>query len=304
MAMNLAQIKDLLLPGLYKVTGEYEQIPRRWDKIFTTKTSTLAIERSVQTRYFGLAQYKTEGAAVGFDNNAGQRYVYNAETQEVALAFSITKKAIDDNKFKSDFNPSVAGLNMSFAQFKETVGADVLNSATTYDSSIGGDGKALCATDHPVDGSTYANKPSTEMNLNEASLLTAQVAVRTDFVNEAGLKIYAMAKTLVIPPQLEATAVRLTKTELRPGTANNDVNAIKSVAGGLPGGYIVNEYLTSQYAWFLTTNIEGLIHMKRKGYETDMQVDFHTDNLLVKGYERYCFTYNDPRCIYGSFPTS
>lgn len=304
MAMNLAQIKDLLLPGLYKVTGDYEQIPRRWDKIFTTKTSTLAVERSVQTRYFGLAQYKTEGASVGFDNNAGQRYVYNAETQEVALAFAITRKAIDDNKYKSDFNPSVAGLNMSFAQFKETVGADVLNSATTYDNNIGGDGKALCATDHPVDGGTYANKPSTEMNLNEASLLTAQVAVRTDFVNEAGLKIYAMAKTLVIPPQLEATAVRLTKTELRPGTANNDVNAIKSVAGGLPGGYIVNEYLTSQYAWFLTTNIEGLIHMKRKGYETDMQVDFHTDNLLVKGYERYCFTYNDPRCIYGSFPTS
>lgn len=304
MAVNLAQIKDLLMPGLYKLTGDYDQIPRRWDKIFTTKTSTLAIERSVQMRMFGLAQYKSEGAAVGFDNGAGQRYVYNAETQEVALAFAITRKAIDDNKYKSEFNPSVGMLNNSFAQFKETLGADILNSATTYDSNIGGDGKALCATDHPVDGSTFANKPTTEMNLNEASLLTAQVAVRTDFVNEAGLKIYAMAKTLVIPPQLEATAVRLTKTELRPGTANNDVNAIRSVAGGLPGGYIVNEYLTSAYAWFLTTNIEGLIHMKRKGYETDMQVDFHTDNLLVKGYERYCFTYNDPRCIYGSFPTS
>jgi len=304
MAVNLAQIKDLLMPGLYKLTGDYDQIPRRWDKIFTTKTSTLAVERSVQMRMFGLAQYKSEGAAVGFDNGAGQRYVYNAETQEVALAFAITRKAIDDNKYKSDFNPSVAMLNNSFAQFKETLGADILNSATTYDSNIGGDGKALCATDHPVDGSTFANKPSTEMALNESSLLTAQVAIRTDFVNEAGLKIYAMAKTLVIPPQLEATAVRLTKTELRPGTANNDVNAIRSVAGGLPGGYIVNEYLTSAYAWFLTTNIEGLIHMKRKGYETDMQVDFHTDNLLVKGYERYCFTYNDPRCIYGSFPTS
>lgn len=304
MAINIAQIKDLLQPGLMALTGKYEDIPRRWDQIFTTKTSSLALERTVQMRYFGLAQYKSEGASVGFDNGAGQRYVYNAETQEVSLAFSITRRAIDDNKYKSDFNPSVAGLNRSFAQFKEIAGADILNNDTTYDSNIGGDGKALCDTGHPVDGGTYANKPTTEMNLNEASLLTGQVAVRTDFVDEAGLKIHAMANKLIIPPQLEATAVRLTKTELRPGTANNDVNAIKSVAGGLPGGYMVNEYLTSAYAWFLTTNIDGLIFMKRKGYETDMQVDWHTDNLLVKGYERYCFTYNDPRAVYASFPTS
>lgn len=304
MPVNLSQIRDLLLPGLRGVIGEYKQIPTQWDKVFERGKSNMALERTASMRYLGLAQLKTEGGQTAFDNNAGERYLYNQEHKEIALGYAFTRKAIDDNLYKTQFRPSNLGLQRSFAQTKEIYGANVLNTATTYDSAVGGDGKALCATDHPVDGSTYANKPTTEMNLNEASLLTAQVAVRTDFVNEAGLKIYAMAKTLVIPPQLEATAVRLTKTELRPGTANNDVNAIKSVAGGLPGGYIVNEYLTSQYAWFLTTNIEGLIHMKRKGYETDMQVDFHTDNLLVKGYERYCFTYNDPRCIYGSFPTS
>ena len=135
-------------------------------------------------------------------------------------------------------------------------------------------------------------------------LLQTMTNVRTGFVNEAGLKILARARRLVVPPALEPQAIRLTKTELRPGTANNDVNAVLTTSGGLPEGYIVLDFLSSQYAWFLTTNIEGLIHMLRVPYEMDMQVDFITDNLLVKGYERYSFGYNDPRAIYGSFPTS
>jgi phage major head subunit gpT-like protein len=130
------------------------------------------------------------------------------------------------------------------------------------------------------------------------------ISIRQNFRDIAGLKIFARGRKLIIPPTLEPVAIRLTKTELRPGTANNDVNAIISTAGGLPEGYMVNDYLTSNYAWFLLTNIKGLVYMERVPYEMDMQVDFTTDNLLVKGYERYSFGYYNWRSIFGSFPTS
>ena len=200
--------------------------------------------------------------------------------------------------------PSNLGLIESFQQTKEIYGANILNTATTYNASIGGDGVALCSTSHPIDGGTVANTFSTQLDLNEASLLSGMIAVRTNFKDQAGLKVFARARKLVVPPQLEPVAIRLTKTELRPGTADNDVNAIISTAGGLPEGYIVNDFLTSQYAWFLLTNIDGLSYMERVAFETDMQVDFVTDNLLVKGYERYSFGYYNWRSIFGSFPTS
>ena len=304
MAVSLSQIKSELLPGLFDVRGSYDMIPRQWDKVFTTHKSNMAVERSTQMRFLGLPQLKSEGGATAFDNNAGERFTFNFEHQEVALGYAITRKAIDDNLYKAQFNPTNLKLQESFAQFKEIQGANILNNATTYSANIVGDGKALCATDHPYDGGTWANRPATDLDLNEASLLQTMINVRTGFVNEAGLKILARARRLVVPPALEPQAIRLTKTELRPGTANNDVNAVLTTSGGLPEGYIVLDFLSSQYAWFLTTNIEGLIHMLRVPYEMDMQVDFITDNLLVKGYERYSFGYNDPRAIYGSFPTS
>ena len=304
MAVSLSQIKSELLPGLFDVRGSYDMIPRQWDKVFTTHKSNMAVERSTQMRFLGLPQLKSEGGATAFDNNAGERFTFNFEHQEVALGYAITRKAIDDNLYKAQFNPTNLKLQESFAQFKEIQGANIMNNATTYSANIGGDGKALCATDHPYDGGTWANRPATDLDLNEASLLQTMTNVRTGFVNEAGLKILARARRLVVPPALEPQAIRLTKTELRPGTANNDVNAVLTTSGGLPEGYIVLDFLSSQYAWFLTTNIEGLIHMLRVPYEMDMQVDFITDNLLVKGYERYSFGYNDPRAIYGSFPTS
>lgn len=304
MAVSLSQIKSELLPGLFDVRGSYDMIPRQWDKVFTTHKSNMAVERSTQMRFLGLPQLKSEGGATAFDNNAGERFTFNFEHQEVALGYAITRKAIDDNLYKAQFNPTNLKLQESFAQFKEIQGANILNNATTYSANIGGDGKALCATDHPYDGGTWANRPATDLDLNEASLLQAMTNVRIGFVNEAGLKILARARRLVVPPALEPQAIRLTKTELRPGTANNDVNAVLTTSGGLPEGYIVLDFLSSQYAWFLTTNIEGLVHMLRVPYEMDMQVDFITDNLLVKGYERYSFGYNDPRAIYGSFPTS
>ena len=303
MAVNLASIKDLLLPGLRGVEGKYDQIPMQWDKIFTKHDSKMALERTAEMRFLGLAQLKTEGGQTAFDNGAGERYVYNQEHVEIALGYAITRKAIDDNLYKSQFQPSNLGLMESFAQTKEIYGANVLNTATTYNAAIGGDGKALCATDHPIDSGTVANTPSVQVDLNESTLLNGMIAIRTNFKDQAGLKVFARGRRLIVPPALEPTAIRLTKTELRPGTANNDVNAIMMTAGGLPEGYMVNDYLTSTRAWFLLTNIDGLSYMERIKFETDMQVDFVTDNLLVKAYERYSFSYYNWRAIYGSFPT-
>jgi phage major head subunit gpT-like protein len=304
MAVNLSAIKDLLLPGLRGIEGKYEQIPSQYDKIFTKHNSKLALERTAEMRFLGLAQLKTEGGQTSFDNAAGERFVYNQEHNEIGLGYAITRKAIDDNLYKTQFQPSNLGLVEAFHQTKELYGANVINTASTYNSAVGGDGKALCATDHPIDGGTVANRPTTDVDLNEATLLNAMIAIRTNFKDQAGLKIFARGRRLVVPPQLEPVAIRLTKTELRPGTADNDVNAIMSTAGGLPEGYMVNDYLTSAFAWFLLTNIDGLSYMERVAFETDMFVDFATDNLLVKGYERYSFGYYNWRAIWGTFPTS
>jgi hypothetical protein len=303
MAVNLSAIKDLLLPGLRGVEGKYEQIPSQYDKIFTKHESKMALERTAEMRFLGLAQLKTEGGQTAFDNGAGERYVYNQEHTEIALGYAITRKAIDDNLYKTQFAPSNLGLIESFQQTKEIYGANILNTATTYNASIGGDGKSLCAADHPIDGGTVSNLPTTPVDLNESTLLNAMIAIRTAFKDQAGLKVFARGRKLIIPPQLEPVAIRLTKTELRPGTADNDVNAILTTAGGLPEGYMVNDFLTSARAWFLLTNIDGLSYMERVKFESDMQVDFVTDNLLVKGYERYSFGYYNWRSIWGSFPT-
>ena len=304
MAVNLSAIKDLLLPGLRGVEGKYEMIPSQYDKIFTKHDSKLALERTAEMRYLGLAQLKTEGAQTSFDNSAGERYVYNQEHNEIALGYAITRKAIDDNLYKTQFHPSNLGLIESFQQTKEIYAANILNTSSTYNAAIGGDGVSLVNTSHPIDGQVIGNRPTTDVDLNEATLLNGMIAIRTNFRDQAGLKVFARGRKLIVPPQLEPVAIRLTKTELRPGTADNDVNAILSAAGGLPEGYMVNDFLTSQYAWFLLTNIDGLSYMERIKFETDMQVDFVTDNLLVKGYERYSFAYYNWRAIWGTLPTS
>ncbi len=303
MAVNLSAIRDLLLPGLRGIEGKYEMIPSQYDKIFTKHDSKLALERTAELRFLGLAQLKTEGGQTAFDNGAGERFVYNQEHTEIGLGYAITRKAIDDNVYKTQFHPSNLGLIESFQQTKEIYGANILNTAQTYFTAVGGDGVSLCNAAHPIDGGSYANTPTTQADLNESSLLNSMISIRTNFKDQAGLKVFARGRKLIIPPQLEPVAIRLTKTELRPGTADNDVNAILTTAGGLPEGYMVNDFLTSPYAWFLLTNIDGLAYMERVKFETDMQVDFVTDNLLVKGYERYSFSYYNPRAIYGNFPT-
>jgi len=304
MPVALAQIRDLLLPGLWGISGRYQQIERQWPKLFKTTDSKMALERRASMRYLGLAQLKQEGGVTAFDNAAGQRYVYNQEHNEIGLGYAITRKAIDDNLYKAEFGPSNDGLMMSFQQTEEIYGANVFNTGTTFNTNVGGDGVALFSTAHPIDGLTIANRPTTDVDLNETSLLNAAIQVRSTWRDNAGLKIYARGRKAVVPTQLEPIALRLFRSELRPGTADNDVNAILGMNDSFKEGFIINDYLTSNFAWFLLTNIDGLIYMDRIPFEMDMSVEFTTDNLLVKGYQRYSFGYYDWRGVWGTFPTS
>jgi hypothetical protein len=195
-------------------------------------------------------------------------------------------------------------LQKSINQYKEIVCAGILNTATTYNAQVGGDGVALLSALHPVNGALIANTPTTQVDLNEASLLASQAAIRANFRDNAGLRMQARARKLVVPIALEPVAIRLLKTELRPGTADNDVNAILSTSGGIPQGHLVHDYLTSNYAWYVLTDQKGLSYLQRIPFEMDMQVDFITDNLLVKAFERFSASYYDFRSIYGSTPTS
>jgi len=304
MAMTIQQIADFLRPGLRGVTGKYLQIPRQWDKTFSTGKSRMAVERTAEARYVGLAQLKYEGGPTAMDNQSGERFVYNSEHFELGLGFSITRKAVDDNLYESEFGPNSMGLMESFQQTKEIWAANVLNTATTYNAAIGGDGVALCSASHPTDYGLIANTPTTaQLDLNEGSLYYGLTSIRTNFRDQAGLKLFARGRRLIVAPANEWTASRLTETQLRPGTGDNDVNALRAT-GSLPDGYLVMDFLTSPYAWFLKTNIDGLIYLERVGFEMSMDVDFTSDNLLVKGYERYFFGYVNWRALWGSFPTS
>lgn len=302
MSISIASIKDLLFPGLRAVQGNYTQIPTQWSQVYDKGVSKQALERSTMMRFLGTASIKNEGAATAFDNGAGERFVYNQEHVEIGLGYAITRKAIDDNLYKEQFNPMNLGLTKSFMQTKEILAAAVLNTATTYNASVGGDGVALLSTSHPIDGSVNANTFATQQDLNEGSLENATIAIQ-QYKDQAGLKIFARGRKLIIPIQLQYTAERLLKSELRPGTANNDVNALLN-SGAIPEGYQVMNYLTSSYAWYIRTSEEGLNYLDRVPFETDMQVDPITGNLLVIGYERYSFNYSDPLSIFGSTPSA
>ena len=302
MAINRSQIRDFLLPGLAGVEGKYPQIPTQWSGIFTKKNSKMAFERVVEARYTGLAQLKSEGGATVFDNASGERFVYNALNQGLGLGFAITREALDDNLYKAEFNPQVMGLVESFKQTKEIFGANILNTITTYNAQVGGDGVALASTAHPIDTGTYANTFSVQLDLNESAIESALTVIRA-FPDQAGLKTFSRGKKLVVPPALLWTAERMLKSELRPDSANNDVNPIVS-SGALPEGYQVMDFLTSNFAWFITTDVKGLLYYDRIPFETDMQVDPTTGNLLVVGYERYTFSYSNPRSVFASTPSA
>jgi len=302
MAITAAQLPALLLPGVRKLKGDYNQIKTQWSQIYAKGKSDMAVERTVAMRYLPLPQLKNTGAPTFFDQLAGQRFVYQHIHVAIGLGYSFTREAIDDNLYKTAFDPTNLGLIKSFRQMKEILGANVLNTGNVVNPQIGGDLKALFATDHPVDGYTVPNMPATQVGLNETSLNNANNTIR-QFRDYAGLLIGAQGRKLVVPIQLRHTAKRLMETPLQPNSANNNVNTIKE-NDDLQDGYIALDFLTSPYPWFVLSDQGGLIYLERKPFETSMQVEFTTDNLLVKAYERYYLGYDDWRCAYGSYPTN
>jgi len=303
MAVDLASIKNELFPGLAAVEGRYKKIETKWSRLFEKRSSKMALERRTQMAYLPLAQEKKEGASTYFDDRAGERWLYSAEMKELSLGYIITRRAVEDNQYKAEFNPSNLGLQDVFATTKEIYAANIFNTGSVFDQSVGGDQKALFDTAHPTDVGAVGNRPAADIDLNESSLLTAMTVIRNNWVDERNIKIAARAELVLVPAALEQVIVRLLRTELRPGTNDNDVNAIQHVGGGLRD-YIVNEFLTSNFAWFLKTDKRGLIYYDRVPFEMDMYVDFDTDNLKVKGRERYAFSYFDWRSVYGTYPTS
>ena len=300
MAISRAQLAKELEPGLNALFGmEYNRYEGQHAEIFDTESSDRAFEEEVMLSGFGAAPTKAEGNAVAFDD-ANEAYTarYNHET--VAMAFSITEEAVEDNLYDKLSGRYTRALARSMAHTKQVKAANVLNNAFTAGASAGGDGVALCATDHPLtNGGTFANEPSTAADLNETSLEDALIKI-AGFVDERGLIIALRGMKLIIPRQLQFVAERLMASNLRVGTADNDVNAIKST-GMLPGGYTINDYLTDTDAFFVKSDApNGLKHFERMALSTAMDPDFVTGNMRYKARERYSFGFSDPRAVFGS----
>lgn len=298
MAVNTAAIKSLLRPGLNSVFGDYPMYPGQWSEIFTRNRSDKQAEIDVETRFLGLASLKTEGASIAYDNGMGERYVTTYLNQTIGLGFIITKEAMEDNLYKSAFPKQAQALRRSMEQTKEIRGAAVLNNGFNSAFAVG-DGQALFSTSHPIDNGTVANTFTVQADLNEASLEQAVIGTQ-QFRDIAGLRVMVKPTKLVVPPQLQFTAERLLKTELRTGTGNNDINAMYSLST-VPQGYRVNQYLTDPNGWFLMTNADnGFNYFERTGLETDMTTDFDTKSIKVSAVERYSFGVSNWRAAWGS----
>jgi len=300
MAISRAQLLKELLPGLNALFGlEYARYGEEHKEIYETEKSERSFEEETKLSGFSAAPVKNEGQALSYDN-AQEAFTarYNHET--IALGFSITEEAIEDNLYDSLSARYTKGLARAMAYTKQVKAASILNNA--FNSQyVGGDGVSLLNSAHPlVNGGTNANTPSTPADLNETSLENAviQIAAWTD---ERGLLIAARPKKLIVPPALMFVATRLLDTELRVGTNNNDLNAIKN-NGSIPEGYTVNHFLTAPNAWFLTTDVpNGLKHFERVSLQNSMDGDFDTGNVRYKSRERYSFGWSDPLGIYGSY---
>ena len=299
MAISRAQLLKELLPGLNALFGlEYAQYGEEHKEIFETETSERSFEEETKLSGFSAAPVKNEGSAIAYDN-AQEAFSarYNHET--IALGFSLTEEAIEDNLYDSLSSRYTKALARAMAYTKQTKAAAILNNG--FNSSFpGGDGVELFSTAHPlVSGGTNSNEPSTPADLNETSLEAAviQIAAWTD---ERGLLIAAKPRKLVVPPSQMFIATRILETELRVGTADNDINALKS-NGSIPEGYTVNHYLTDPDAWFLTTDVpNGLKMFVRTPMSTSMDGDFDTGNVRYKARERYSFGASDPLGVFGS----
>ena len=299
MAISRAQLAKELEPGLNALFGmEYARYDNEAAEIYDTESSERAFEEEVMLSGFGAAPVKGEGSAVSFDD-AQEAYTARYTHETIALAFSITEEAIEDNLYDRLASRYTKALARSMANTKQVKGAATLNNA--FDSTFtGGDGKELCATDHPlVSGNTLRNEPSTASDLNETSLENALIDIAA-FVDERGLKVSVRGMKLIVPAALQFVADRLLESTLRPGSADNDVNAVRNM-GMLPQGYTLNHYLTDTDAWFIKTDApRGFIHFERMPMSTKMEGDFDTGTVRYKARERYSYGVSDPRCVFGS----
>ena len=299
MAISRAQLLKELLPGLNALFGlEYARYGEEHKEIYETETSERSFEEETKLSGFSAAPVKPEGSAIQYDN--GQEAWTARYTHEtIAMGFAITEEAVEDNLYDSLSARYTKALARAMAYTKQVKAAYVLNNAFTGGPTYG-DGQVLCSTAHPlVSGGTNSNRPTTGADLNETSLENAVIQI-AGWTDERGLLIAAKPKKLVVPPSLMFVATRLLETELRVGTADNDINAIKN-NGSIPEGYRINHFLTDPNAWFLLTDVpNGLKHFVRTPMNTSMDGDFDTGNVRYKARERYSFGVSDPLGIFGS----
>jgi hypothetical protein len=298
MAISRAQLVKELEPGLNALFGlEYKNYENQHTQIYTIESSDRAFEEEVMESGFGEAPVKTEGAGVAYDQ-AQEVYTARYTHETIALAFSLTEEAVEDNLYDRLSARYTKALARSMAQTKQIKAAAVLNGAFT--TSIGGDGVVLCATNHPtLSGPNLSNTLATAADLSETSLEQALIDIQA-FTDERGLKIAIQGLKLIIPKELQFTADRILKSTLRVGTADNDINAIKNM-GMVSQGYTVNNFLTDPDAFFIKTDApNGMKMFERVSLKTGFEGDFDTGNVRYKARERYSFGFSDPRGIFGS----
>jgi len=297
MAISRGQLVKELEPGLNALFGlEYKNYANEHAEIFDTENSDRAFEEEVMLSGFANAPIKAEGTGVSFDN-AQETFTARYTHETLALAFAITEEAIEDNLYDRLASRYTKALARSMANTKQVKAANVLNNA--FGTANGGDGKELCATDHPIVTGTEQNELTTAADLNETSLEQALIDIAA-LTDERGLKIAAKGMKLIVPSALQFTAERLMKSTQRVGTADNDINAVVSM-GMIPQGYAVNHYLTDTDAFFIKTDVpNGLKHFVRAPLKTAMEGDFTTGNVRYKARERYSFGFSDWRGIFGS----
>jgi hypothetical protein len=298
MAISRSQLLKELLPGLNALFGlEYDKYENEHAEIYETENSDRSFEEEVKLSGFGAAPVKNEGSAIQYDS-AQEAFTARYSHETVAMGFSITEEAMEDNLYDSLSARYTKALARAMAYTKQTKAASLLN--TGFATFQSGDGVTLFNASHPTVGGTLnSNRPSVAADLNETSLEQAVIDI-AGYTDERGLLIAARPRKLVVPPSLMFVATRLLETELRTATADNDLNAIKS-NGSIPEGYRVNHYLTDTDAWFLITDVpNGMKHFVRTPMQTSMDGDFDTGNVRYKARERYSFGVSDPLGIYGS----
>jgi hypothetical protein len=302
MAISRAQLLKELLPGLNALFGlEYKKYGEEHKEIFETETSERSFEEETKLSGFSAAPVKNEGNAIQYDN-AQEAWTARYQHETIALGFSITEEAVEDNLYDSLSARYTKGLARAMAYTKQVKAAAVLNNAFSS-TQLGGDGVVLCSTSHPLVSGGVNSNTGGAADLNETSLEAAVIQIAA-WVDERSLLIAAKPVKLVIPPALMFVATRLLDTELRVGTNNNDINALKN-NGSIPGGYCVNHFLTDTNAWFLTTDVpNGLKHFVRTPLQNSMDGDFDTGNVRYKSRERYSFGFSDPLGIFGASGSS